>query len=178
MEYTFKNSLADKVCTIKLDQEGLVMHSAGVEDPIPYTLVRSVQLSRMNDQTFMMTIRISGRAPLIVTNKYFYPSGEFEDRSRQYGAFVRIFHYHLKTKATAVFTSGKSARLLLVWVVLAAFVSFLVSFISEYLAISVMNPFGQSVFLTGLIVLVILVLNRGKFPRQYSPEEIPLQFLP
>jgi hypothetical protein len=178
VEYTFKNSLSEKAFTIILSQTGLMLQSPDREEKIPYEEVNMVKLSRLKDNSFRIKISFDNHRPVVITNKYFLQSGEYEDRSRQYAQFVRVLHLHLKTKSAPVYTSGKSFTLLVIWSIIAAFVAFLVSFISEYLGLSFVNPFIQAAILTALIVSFIFLLNRGKLPREYSPEDIPLQFLP
>jgi hypothetical protein len=178
VEYTFKNSLSEKAFTIILNQESIIMQSAGKEESIPYEHVTSVKLCRTSDSGFRIKMTFHNHDPIVISNRYYLPSGESEDRSRQYGPFVRILHFHLKSKSAPVYSSGNSFRLLVIWGVLSAFFSFLISFISEYLGLSLIDPFLQALFMTAILLLAIFVKNRSKLPKEYSPEDIPLQFLP
>jgi hypothetical protein len=178
VEYTFKNSLAEKAVSITLNQYNFSIQHADKEEVIPYAGITSVRLSRTTGSTFRILINAEGREPVIVSNKYFLPNGSAEDRSKQYVAFVRVLHYHLKEKSTTSYISGFSLNLLTVWLLISAFASFFVSFVSEYLEISLFNPFVQALILTGLIVTTVIIFNRGHFPKHYSPGEIPLRFLP
>ena len=178
VEYTFKNSLSEKAFTILLAPTGLVLQSPDREEKIPYEEVNMVKLSRTKDNLFKIRISFDHHAPVLITNKYFLQSGECEDRSRQYSQFVRVLHFHLKSKSAPVYTSGKSFTLVIIWSIASAFIGFLISFISEYLGVSFIDPFIQAVILTAFIVAFIILFNRQKLPREYSPEEIPLQFLP
>jgi hypothetical protein len=178
VEYTFKNSLSEKAVTIILNPTEMILQSPEREETIGYEQVNSVKLSRLSDSSFRIRIGVDAHPPIVVTNRYFLPSGEFEDRSRQYGTFVRVLHFHLKSKSAPVYTSGKSFRLLLIWSLMSAFIAFFVSFISEYLGLSLIDPFIQAFILTAFIVAMIFLLNKGKLPKEYSPEDIPLQFLP
>lgn len=178
MEYTFKNSVSDKVYTVILNQYNFVIQCAEKEQTIPYANITSVRLSKTNSHNYKITVSSDSHAPVVITNKYYLPGGELEDRSRQYSTFVRVLHYHLKDKSHAVYTSGFSLNLLTIWVLISAFASFFTSFISEYLGVSLMNPFMQAGLLTGIIAISIIALNRGRLPKQYTPSDIPLQFIP
>jgi hypothetical protein len=178
VEYTFKNSLSEKACTIVLGNEALTIECAGLEKTISYDRVTAVRLSRKNGQSYGVVIRSRDHRPITVTNKYHLSAAECEDRSRQYAAFVRILHHHLKTKAAPLYTSGKSLTVVMIWMLPAAFFSFVLSFISEYFGFSLINPFGQSLILTLSIVSVMIAINRGAVSKQYSPEDIPFQYLP
>jgi hypothetical protein len=178
VEYTFKNSLSEKAITIILGPTGMVLQSPEREEMIGYDQVTSVKLSRLAESSFRIRIGIDAHPPIVVTNRYFLPSGEFEDRSREYSTFVRLLHFHLKTKSAPVYTSGKSLRLVVIWGVVSAFAAFFVSFVSEYLGMSVVDPFIQASILTAFILAMIFLINKGKLPKEYSPEDIPLQFLP
>jgi hypothetical protein len=178
VEYTFKNSSSEKVQTIILNQYNFNLQAAGKEIILPYANVHSVRLSKNNAKIFKITIYSESHRPIIITNKYYLPDGQWEDRSRQYTAFVRVLHYHLKDKSSTVYTSGFSLNLLTAWLLISAFTSFFVSFISEYLGISLMNPFVQALLLTAMITIFIVAVNRGRLPRTYPPEDIPFQFLP
>jgi len=178
VEYTFKNSLSEKAYTIVLGHDALTIQSAGREETVPYDRIAAVKLSRKKGPAYQMTIRSSDNRSITVSNKYHLSVSDCEDRSRQYAGFVRALHYHLKTKGSPVYTSGKNLARLSISVLLAAFFSFLMSFISEYFGWSVINPYAQSLLLTLMIVSVLLAIDRARFIRCYSPEQIPVQFLP
>lgn len=161
-----------------LSQQDLTIQSPDREEKIPYGSVRSVKLSRRNAGRYGMQISFDSHRSVLITNMYYLASGEFEDRSRQYTAFVRILHQHLRLKSSAVYSSGNSFSLLLIWSLLSAFFSFLISFVSEYLGLSLINPFMQALILAMVVVVIIFFLNRGALPGKYSPDEIPVQFLP
>jgi hypothetical protein len=148
------------------------------EEVVPYASVTAIRLSRSGKNTFRTTVQSIDRPPIVISNKYFLPNGSSEDRSKQYVAFVRLLHYHLKDKSTSSYFSGFSMNSLTVWLLISAFVSFFISFISEYLDISLLNPFVQALALTAIIVITVIILNRGHFPKHYPPGEIPLHFLP
>jgi hypothetical protein len=178
VEYTFKNSGSEKVQTIILNQYNFTIHSQGKEERIPYVNITSVRLSKTAGKLFKITIRPEGHEPISITNKYFLPDGKFEDRSRQYTTFVRVLHYHLKEKSSPVYSTGFSLNLLMAWCLISAFASFFISFVSEYMEVSLLNPFLQAAILTLLIVVIVVAINRGRLPKTYSPGEIPFQLLP
>lgn len=160
-----------------LGNEALTIQSAGGEETLRYDQINGVRLYRKKDQSYFISIH-SNKRVIRVGNRYYLSAQECEDRSRQYGTFVRILHHHLRSKGSPVYSSGKSLTLLLMWSLVAGFFSFLISFISEYFGISIINPFGQSLILTLSTVAILIAVNRGDFSRQYRPEQIPLQFLP
>jgi hypothetical protein len=178
VEYTFKNSLTEKVQTVILNQGYLVVQTADKEETIAYSNIRTVRLSRANGNTYRITLLADNHSSISISNKYYLPGGACEDRSRQYAAFVRVLHYHLKEKSDAIYSSGFSLNLLFAWLLISAFASVFVSFISEYLGLSLLNPFVQATVLTMLLMFVIFLMNRRRLPRTYSPSEIPFQFLP
>jgi hypothetical protein len=179
VEYTFKNSLSEKVQTIVLSQSYLILQSAGNEEFIPYESIETVKLSRKDkENTFRITLYPQQHTPVSITNKYYLPGGSCEDRSRQYTAFVRNLHYHLKEKGRPVYSSGFSLNVFFAWILSAAFISFFISFISEYLGLSLLDPFIQALILTVVIVAVLFAARHSRLPRTYSPTEIPFQFLP
>src|SRR5687768_6014542 len=102
VEYTFKNSLSEKAYTIILNQHDLTVQSRGKEETIPYDSITAVKLSKNSGSGFKIRIFSDVHRPISVTNKYYLPSGEFEDRSRQYTAFVRVLHFHLKGRTSSV----------------------------------------------------------------------------
>jgi hypothetical protein len=178
VEYTFKNSSAEKVHTIILNQSNLTVQTADKEEKIAYANIHSVRLSKANGNIFRITLYAHNQKPISITNKYYLAGEEFEDRSRQYAAFVRTLHYHLKEKSSPIYSSGFSLNLLFAWLLICAFASVFVSFISEYFGLSLLNPFLQAFMLTLLLMTIIFLMNRGRLPRTYSPSEIPFQFLP
>jgi len=177
VEYTFKNSLSEIVQTIILNKNHLILQFPEGEIVVSYEQIKAVHLSKAND-TFKITIIPSKQRPIAVTNKYYLPNGSCEDRSRQYTAFVRVLHYHLNSQSKPIYSSGFSLSLLAVWALVFAFISFFVSFVSEYLGLSLMNPYAQALALTMLLTGGLFLLRQGKLPKTYSPTEIPYQFLP
>jgi hypothetical protein len=178
VEYTFKNSQSEKVHTVILKPYHLVVQSAGNEEVIPYASITAVRLAKVNSNHFRTTLSSDDHTSVTITNKYYLPDGQVEDRSRQYTSFIRVLHYHLKDKGSPVYTSGFSLNLLTAWLLISAFTAFFISFISEYLGVSIINPFAQGLILTLIIAITVVVAYRGRLPKTYSPGEIPFQFLP
>jgi hypothetical protein len=170
--------LSQKAHTIFLSNYNLILQSPEKEEVIPYANITAVQLSKVRKQSYAMRLTFENHGTVVITNKYFLPTGECEDRSRHYTTFVRVLHFHLKDKSFAAYNSGLGLRHLLIWSLYAAFLSFSFSFISEFYEFSVVNPFVQALGLTIITVIGIVVLNRGQWPKAYSPSNIPLRFLP
>jgi len=178
VEYTYKNTASSRACSISLSNDHLVILSADKEEVIPYGEVKSVKLERIHTSHFKMTLHIVNHPPIEVSNKYYLATGEVEDRSKQYATFVRVLHFHLKNKSTSEYTSGLRRSLLFIWTSLAAFAACFFTFVGEFFAWTIVNPFLQAAVLTVTIAAIIFLVNRNKLRQPYSPSEIPFHFLP
>jgi hypothetical protein len=176
-EYTYKNSLSEKPCTAILTEYNLTIQCDGHERVIPYANILTVRLSKSKTR-FKLIIKPDGQEPIIITNQFYLSSREREDRARQYSTFIRILHFHLKDKSTTEYTCGTNIKNLLIWACSAVVVAFIFSFVLEFLQMSPINSNMLAVSLSLVAIGFIIFLNWGRLPNVYSPENIPLQFLP
>ena len=154
------------------------MQVAGIETEIPYSKINLVKLSKTNGASYKMTVKAENSPDINITNKYYLPTGEFEDRSPQYTNFVRIFHHHMKGNTHSVFLSTYQRGTLLLGMLLAAFVSVFISFVGEFFHWQLIDPILQAFAATTATAASIFVVNRKKNLNRYSPDKIPSQFLP
>jgi hypothetical protein len=177
MEYTCKNEPSGEAYHVVLNHYHMVIRSTQTTETIPYANITGVRLSKKKN-LYKTTITSVNHLPIVLSNRFFFTDGKYEDLSKQYNAFVRILHYHLRDKSHALFSSGRSINNLLILSVVAAFASFFFSFISEYIGMSLLNPFLQSILLSMGFILIIVFININQFPRKYKPDQIPNVFLP
>jgi hypothetical protein len=177
MEYTFKNSLAGKACTILLTEYHLSIQSAGKSEIIPYANISAIRLFKAGSKVFKLFVYFEKSKPVLITNMYYLSPSEVEDRSRQYSTFVRVLHMHLETKAGASYTTGFSVNNLIGWGVTIVITAFAIAFTTHHFATGFFNPF---LLAGGLIIaaLTVFVAAKTKWPRYYHPLDIPLNFLP
>jgi hypothetical protein len=178
MDYTYKSSISDKACTILLTDYHLTVQSAGKEEIVPYANITSVRLTRNKKRTFKIYLYPDDQKPLEVTNFYYLSSREVEDRSRQYGVFVRVLHLHLKDKSAAVFSAGLSLNRLIAWGVIATALALLIFLSIYYFRPDIQNLPTLGVILAATIVVGMVVLSKNAVPKYYRPTDIPLEFLP
>jgi hypothetical protein len=176
-EYTYKNSLSEKACTAILTEYNLTIQCEGQERVVPYANILTVRLCKSKTR-FKAVIQPDGQAPIIITNQFYLSNREREDRARQYTTFIRILHFHLKEKSTAEYSCGANIKSLLIWACSAVVVAFIFSFVLEFLRMSPINTNMLAVSLSSIAIGFIFFLNWGRLPNVYSPENIPLQFLP
>ncbi len=178
MDYTFKNSVSDKACTILLADYHLALQSAEKEEVIPYANITGIRLTKSNKLSYKIYLYPDNQKPILVTNLYCLSSREVENRSRQYVTFVRVLHLHLIEKSAAVFTTGLSLNRLIGWGVGASILALLISFTIHYFIPDLLNPFIMLVIFSSAMSVVAVAINRNRIPKYYQPTDIPLEFLP
>ena len=178
MEYTFKNSLSARACTVLLGEYQLTWQIAGREAVIPYSSITAIHLSKKGHTRYGIRVDSQHQRPIWITNVYFLSRHQIEDRSRQFGTFVRILHLHLSTKSKAVFRIGFSPTRLVACGAAALFLPVAAFFGEQHVAPGLFDYFlgGSSVVL--LTLAGWLLLNRNWVPKNYPPTDIPLEFLP
>jgi hypothetical protein len=137
-----------------------------------------VKLLRGSEKDFRMIVELNNGQSYVISNKLYNPDKKREDQSRAYSTFVRVLHFHLKDKSKAIFTSGNQPGKTAVQVVFSLILSFAISFATEFMGISLVNPFIQAAMIMAMMGIIILALNIGRWPKHYSPTEIPLELLP
>lgn len=176
-EYTYKNSLSEKPVTIILSDYALTIQTGGKEKTIPYASIISIRLCKSKNK-YESIITPDGHDPIVVTNHYYLSNREREDRSRQYATFVRVLHFHLRDKSTAEYICGNNLSNLLIWACLSVVVAFLVSFTLDFFHASPINSNVLAIALSLIFIVFLVSANWGHFPNIYTPENIPMQFLP
>lgn len=177
MEYTFKNTARDQVHTILLNDYNMTVRSGQVEAVVPYANITNVRLCKVSGDIFRMIISYNDKT-LIVTNQFVTDNGATENRSRFYATFVRVLHFHLKDKSTAHYKTGCSKEKLWRSGVAAAVASFILCFVSDFLGFSIINPYVDAFVLSAFFIGVLLMMQFGRLPKDYSATNIPFELLP
>jgi len=178
VEYTYQKSAFDKPCTVSLSEYNLTFQTSQEENAIPYSMIVEVKLIRESNKKFKTVLVLNNGRTYTIFNHSFIPDNKREDRSRAYSTFIRVLHFHLKDKSRAVFISGNPARRTWNQMAFSVMTSFLISFTAEFFGLSLVNPVIQAIVLIVMIGIVILAMNMGRWPKQYHPTDIPLEFLP
>ncbi|MBN8652828.1 MAG: hypothetical protein J0L67_15450 [Cytophagales bacterium] len=176
-EYTFKNSISDKPCTVILTDYNLIVQKGGDERSIPYANIASVRLCRSRKR-FTAVIQPDGQVPITISNQFYLSGREREDRSRQYATFVRILHFHLKDKSAPEYVCGKHLHSLIIWACILVVLSFALAFVLEYLNLNPISTWGLALLISGTMLMILTATSWGRFPNIYKPDQIPFQFLP
>lgn len=177
VEYTFKNSDAEKPVTAVLGEYSLSLQSNNNEMNIPYASIISVRLKK-SGKRFITVIKPSDRPEIEICNHYVLSANETEDRSPQYVTFVRVLHFHLREKSMAYYVCGNNLRNILVALCISVIIAFGIAHVMDKFHINPLNSNITGIILSFLSIALIAAVNWGHFPNAYKPEEIPLHFLP
>lgn len=177
LEYSFKNTARDLVHTVLLNDYNMTVRSGNDVWVVPYANITNVRLCKVSGEVFRMIISYDGKV-LMVTNQFVADNGAIENRSRLYSTFVRVLHFHLKDKSTARYKSGCSREKLLRSTVFAAAFSFVLCFVADFLGFHVLNPYVDAGILSALCIGVLLMMQLGRLPKDYSATHIPFELLP
>jgi hypothetical protein len=177
LEYSFKNTARDVVHTVLLNDYNMTVRASDEETVIPYANITNVRLCKVSGGLFRMVISYGGRV-LIVTNQFVADNGAIENRSRLYATFVRILHFHLKDKSTALYKSGCSREKLWRSAIFAATFSFTLCFVADFLGFHILNPYVDAIILSALFIGVLIMMQLGRLPKDYSSTNIPFELLP
>lgn len=178
VEYTFRSSSAEMPTTIYLNEYNLTIKQGKAETVVPYAGINAVVLNKPRPKLFRTQIVPEGGRPIVVTNQYYTSERTVEDRSRAYSTFVRVLHFHLKDKSKANFISGNGAGSLWVWLCVAMALGFILAFTAGYLGFVLVSPLFDGVILAIALGTIVLALRLGRIPKSYTPNDIPLEFLP
>lgn len=177
MEYSFKNTARDQVHTILLNDYNLTVRSGSEETIVPYANITNVRLCKVSQEIFRMIISFNDKT-LVVTNQFVADNGGTENRSRLYSTFVRVLHFHLKDKSAALYKSGCSREKLWRSGIAAATGSFILCFVADFLGFSMINPYIDAAILSATFISLLLILQIGSLPKDYSATNIPFELLP
>ena len=178
MEYTFKLSPQQAPTKINLGEYSLTLRKGDEEQKIAYANVISVRIDMAVHAAYKIHLDVDGYGHVIIPSWTFGRQGKKEYQSSAYSLFVRVLHHHLKDKSQAIFKSGKDASRIWLWAGIGAGLSWMISFVLNYLGFGLMNPYVQSLIFSAAAVILIFVFSIKKLPKTYNPSEIPLQFLP
>jgi hypothetical protein len=176
VEYSFRNSPNGEVLSILLEEYDFILQKGIEKESIAYANILSVRITR-SGKVYKIHICPDGHRPIVISSLSF-ENGKTVDQFREYALLVRVLHHHLRDKSKAVFSCGGNSEKLWQWIGLSAAFSFVISVIADYWGISLVNPYLQALILTALCGIVVIALNARNLPRNYTPTDIPLQFLP
>lgn len=123
-------------------------------------------------------LKVEGHAVIVITNQFLLSAREREDRSPQYATFIRVLHFHMKDKSASHYTCGNDLKSLVYGSCTLVILAFLGAFLLEFLQVSPINYLVLALLTALVLVSFMVLLNWGRFPNIYKPENIPLQFLP
>lgn len=169
--------MRDPAQTVLLNDYNMTIRSDNDEMVIPYANITNIRLCKVSGDAFRMVISFNGKS-LAVTNQFVTENGRTENRSRAYSTFVRVLHFHLKDKSTAVYKTGCSSEKLWRSAIAGAAGSFILCFVSDFLGFNIINPYIDAVILSAALVSLLMVMQAGSLPRNYSAVNIPLELLP
>lgn len=178
MEYSFRKSANHNLTTIRLDEYGMTIQAAGKEQIISYAKVITIMINKGSEDLCKVTIYAEDHDPICLTNWSFSEEGKKENQSGAYALFVRVLHHHLKDKSKAVFKAGRNMERIWIWSALAVIIAFATSVTADYFGFSLLNPYIQTLILSALLLIIILIFSMSRMPKTYNPGNIPLQFLP
>ena len=179
MEYTFKNSAAEKACTVTVNDMELILHTAGASpESVPYSRIQCIRLFRRKLDSYYLYIYPRDKQPLVISNHYWLSATESEDRSRQYVTFVRVLHMYLKNKNDTEFMTGFAASSLMLRATLLLLTSIGVSFILRAMLPGLINTWVLAAALLAFLTLLLFILERNRLPQHYKASDIPLDYLP
>lgn len=164
--------------TLLLNDYNLTVRSGRDEVIIPYANITNVRLCKVSAEMFRMVVSYTSGKTLIVTNQFVSDAGEVKNQSRLYVTFVRVLHFHLKDKSTALYTSGCSREKLWRSAVIATFVSFVLCFVADFLGFNIINPYVDACLLSVFFAGLLLMMQVGRLPKDYSATHIPFELLP
>lgn len=164
--------------TIYLNEYNLTVKQGKQETVIPYAGINEVVLNKPGAKLFKTQIHPEGGRPIVITNTYYTTGKSAEDRSRAYSTFVRVLHFHLKDKSKASFMSGKGIGSIWIWLSFATATGFLVALTAGYLGFVFVTSLVDGAILAIALGIAVVVLQLGRFPKSYTPSNIPLEFLP
>lgn len=181
MEYSFRNAAGESEKKIVLNLTGIELYFEGAKYAIPYNDINGVWLNKPSGictcRAYSCTLNIKNKKPLFISSKNYDAAGNIVEQSNQYNSFVRVLHHHLQSKSAARYRFGVQPtqyvlRVLAIIGILAAFL-----FSSLYLNISqyiLAVPVALSLFVAVCGVNFCI----ANYPKNYTPENIPLKLLP
>lgn len=177
MEYNYKNSVSAPASTVVLGELSLVIKKGEHERVVPYHRITSVRLDCAQG-LYQVFLSIDDQPELMISNRFYFSNGTFEDRSRTYATFVRVLHFHLKEKSKSKFQAGWGRARIQLTVGFALLAAVNVALMLAWFDISLLPGLWQPIAIVLLAIGAAYVRIQPRLPRQYAPPEIPFQFLP
>ncbi|MCU0418363.1 MAG: hypothetical protein MUC38_01800 [Cyclobacteriaceae bacterium] len=177
MEYNYKNSVSAPASTVVLGELNLVIKKGDHERVVPYARITSVRLD-CSQGLYQVFLAIDDQPELMISNRFYFSNGTFEDRSRTYATFVRVLHFHLKEKSHSQFRAGWSRARIQLTLGLALLVAVNAALMLALLNVSLLPGAWQPMAIVLLALGVAYLRIQPRLPRSYAPPEIPFQFLP
>ena len=174
-EYICKNSVGQKPITVRLLDFQLEWQCGEASGSISYANIIFVQLTRMRSR-FKIRIKSDYQGSIILTNRFYLTSSEFEDRSRQYNTFVRVLHFHLKN-SVATFSAGTARHELILVTSIMVVATFSLQWLIIQLS-ALATPYYWFIAFNIVLFAVAALLIFRKYPKPYLPESIPMECLP
>jgi hypothetical protein len=164
--------------TIYLNEYNLVLKQGKQETVIPYAGINQVVLNKLSAKIFRTRLHPEGGHPIVITNTYYTSAKTVEHRSRAYSTFVRVLHFHLKDKSKANFHSGNGMASLWIWLSFAIAIGFLAALSIGYMGFTLVSPAVDGTILATILAAIVVATRLGRIPKAYTPNDIPLEFLP
>lgn len=154
------------------------VHTPGKDETIHYSSIQWVHVNKRSDGFYSIDLRTIDKSSYTISNRYFDPTGDIEDKSASYAMFVRVLHMHLRQKSEAKIMCMKNAyipdwqKLLLVGIL------FGISYLLDFLGFKLFHPAIHGVALSGIALLLVAVSEKNRMVEDYLLGEIPHEFLP
>jgi hypothetical protein len=178
MKYNFNNYPDKNPTEVELNSFQLIIRERGHERIIPYSAITDVRLEHRKDH-YLMSIQSLDFGSIQISNRLLSSSRQWQDQSRQYQTFVRVFHLHLsKAQCLAEFCAGFRPNSIVIKLILLTVFSFLVYFVEDYFNILSIHPLLTAFITLGIGAFLLLAPYLRNFPKSYNPSDIPLNMLP
>jgi hypothetical protein len=178
LKYAYRNSAKGNEISIALDDYGFTLCHHGHEQVISYASIVAVRIARLANNDYRLFLYPDDSPTVTISSLSRALDGQQIDQSREYTLFVRVLHHHLKDKSSAVFTSGGNAAKVWTIAAISAVSSLLLSVIADYLGFELWNPYLQAAVIASCAFFVAFAFSIRNLPKNYTPTDIPLQFLP
>lgn len=181
MEYTFKNSAAEKEKRIFLHHTGIDLYHDGAKYTVPYSNINSIWLNKpgglLNLGEFSCTININDQKPIYIADKNYDAYGFIKHQPNNYNSFIRVLHHHLQDKSNVKYKFGSKPlqyvlRLIIITaIVFTCFLPYGFLDVNQYtLIIPILVAFTVGAFSLKFLL--------NEYPKCYMPDSIPLNLLP
>lgn len=173
MEYQSKSTVKGNPLTIKLNESSIVLQANEIDEPLPYSMIYQVEISKKQGNNRSLTIITNNNRSYTISNRNESTEGLVHDNSAGYTMFVRVLHFHLRSKGKVKFACKKYFHIPLWQKILVPGLLLMVSYFfgspSSHLLLFAIS---LSTF------PIMLILEKIPLVNAYKPDEIPLDFFP